>query len=209
MDKSIETIWQRGFVSDIASTTPKVNDLYNKKSHNLIDRFERMFILNQRAVIAMSLMTFIGLFAFGAPVLAGVIAIMLLGLVVVGRKQLVEMRKIDREGNCYQYLVAFNEWLQAAIDQYVNIYRYFYPILFAFCGIRLCYSDLFTSFFSDIGLKGEALGIPTVALIIIGVLSLVIGFFGGTIYRADVKLAYGRELDKLEELIVDMEELRK
>ena len=38
MEKSIETIWKEGFMKDDALVAPKLNDLYNQKSANIIDK---------------------------------------------------------------------------------------------------------------------------------------------------------------------------
>ena len=43
MNKSIESIWQEGFLNEDALIAPQVNDLYNQKSRHLIDRFDRKF----------------------------------------------------------------------------------------------------------------------------------------------------------------------
>ena len=52
------------------------------------------------------------------------------------------------------------------------------------------------------------LGIPLWVLVPATVMALLIFFFSERIYRMDMRLAYGSEMRKLEELIRDMEELR-
>ena len=46
MTQSIEKIWQEGFINDKALVAPKLNDLYNQKSKNIVDKFERVFKWN-------------------------------------------------------------------------------------------------------------------------------------------------------------------
>ena len=43
MEKSIESIWKEGFLQKNAMVAPKLNNLYNKKSIHIIDKFKRMF----------------------------------------------------------------------------------------------------------------------------------------------------------------------
>ena len=52
MKKSIETIWQEGFLNNEALVAPKLNDLYNQKSIHIVDKFKRMYKINIIAIIA-------------------------------------------------------------------------------------------------------------------------------------------------------------
>lgn len=208
MSKSIESIWQNGFIKSVEATVPKINNLYDKKSHDLIDTFSDMFRLNQRMVLIMAGVLLAVLVFIGAPILGLLIASMFVGLVLVGRKQLAELKHIKKDSDCYCYLVSFNSWLQSAIDQYATIYRFFYPVLFVLCGLRLCYSELLTQFFNDVGLEPQVIGLPVLALGLIALVAVVLGVSGSALYRADVKLVYGKQIEKLEELISDMEQLR-
>jgi hypothetical protein len=49
MTKSIEVIWKEGFVNEAHLTAPKVNDLYNRKSQNIVDKLQSMFAINTQA----------------------------------------------------------------------------------------------------------------------------------------------------------------
>ena len=49
MEKSIETIWKQGFISPESLIAPELNNLYNKKSIHLVDKFKRMFTVIQIA----------------------------------------------------------------------------------------------------------------------------------------------------------------
>lgn len=208
MSKSIESIWQNGFIKSVDTAVPKVNNLYDKKSDDLVDKFSDMFKLNQRMVLLMASVLLAVLVFIGAPVLGVLVALMFIGLVAVGRKQLVELQKIKKDSDCYCYLVSFNNWLQSAIDKYAKIYRFFYPLLFVLCGLRLCYSELLTQFFNDLGLEPQVIGLPLLALGVILLVAIVLGLSGSALYRADVNLVYGKQIDKLKELIDDMEQLR-
>ena len=50
MEKSIENIWKEGFLKSDALVAPKLNNLYNKKSIHIIDKFKRRFKTSRRKI---------------------------------------------------------------------------------------------------------------------------------------------------------------
>ena len=208
MNNSIETIWQHGFVDDMALIAPKVGDLYNRKSENLIDRFEFLFEKNQKAVLAAIWVVVIVLAIMGAPILGGFIACMLLSLVFVGKQQLVALKQITKDQNCYDYLVSFDNWLENAMKQYTQIYRVFYPLLFLSCATRILYSDFGKDIIGSFTNTISIAGIPWFCWLIVISITLLLGVFGGNIYRADVNLVYGAEIKKLKSLINEIHSLK-
>ena len=58
MEKSIETIWKEGFLNQDALIAPKLNNLYNKKSTHIVDKFKRMFRINLIAIEDFSMTSF-------------------------------------------------------------------------------------------------------------------------------------------------------
>lgn len=46
MNNSIDSVWEKGFIGEMALSKPHINDLYNRKSNNLIDKFEALFAAN-------------------------------------------------------------------------------------------------------------------------------------------------------------------
>ena len=61
MEKSIEEIWKNGFLQNEALVAPKVNDLYNQKSKNIVDKLLQMGQMNIYAIL---IGAFIILFVF-------------------------------------------------------------------------------------------------------------------------------------------------
>ena len=51
MEKSIESIWKEGFLQKNALVVPKLNNLYDKKSIHIIDKFKRMFKISSIVVL--------------------------------------------------------------------------------------------------------------------------------------------------------------
>ncbi len=207
MSKSIESLWQNGFVDDMALNAPKLNNLYKQESQNLIDKFESLFAANHKGVIYGAITICIVLSIFGAPVLGGLIALMLCGLIYIGKKQLKELEKVDKTANSFVYLQAFDIWLDNAITQYTKIYRVFYPTLFALCSVRFMYSETGSGALAEFNLINDG-QISLLVYVAICVIAIIISMLAGVIYRADVNLVYGHEIKKLKQLIADMREIQ-
>ena len=52
MNKTIESVWKEGFIDDHALVAPQVNDLYNRRSEQTIDRFIRRLRRNFYGIVA-------------------------------------------------------------------------------------------------------------------------------------------------------------
>ena len=208
MTRSIEALWKEGFVDDMALIAPKVNDLYNQKSQNLIDKFEKMFAVNQRGVLLGALVVFAIFIVMGAPLLGVVVGLMLIGLVVVGKRQLKALKGINKDASSFDYLKSFDNWLECSIQEYVYVYRWFYPSLFLVCAIRLCYTTIAAQFFAESMPFTTIFNVPVIVFIGIALGAVLLALAAERVYRADVKLYYGEEMRKLKALIAEMESLK-
>lgn len=211
MENSIENIWREGFLHQDALVAPKLNDLYNQKSQHIVDRFKRMFAMNLNGIIIGAGVLFMASIVAGVPILGTLLAIQLLALVVMGKKQSKGLKIIDKGGTSYQYLKAFDSWLKGVISVYASLYRILYPLLF----ITFMLGMWFANFTEETRMKLQAdpdidmvWGIPLWGIIGMGVFALILGIFSGRLYKWDMKMVYGHVTQKLEELIADMEELR-
>jgi len=212
MENSIEYIWKQGFLKGDALVAPKVNDLYNQKSQNLLDRFVRKFRINLVAIlIGASLLMLAGLL-LGAPYVGVFLLAQFAWLVWTGRQELRTLESLDKGASSYEYLTAFRDWLHANMARYRRIYRYFYPVFFIAFGIGMW------QVMDNLGAVESLLerfdlwmwqGIPLLALLPLLLLSTLFSVFSGYIYQEDIKAIYGSELRKLEEMLADMEELRE
>lgn len=216
MEKSIETIWKEGFISKEALIAPKLNDLYNQKSQHIVDKFKKVGKRNLYGIIIGAFVILIGSFLVDVPLIGGFIFILLMWLVVVGRRQGLDLEKIDHSSSSYHYLKSFDNWLKNSIAEYGRIYRFVYPLLFLAFILGILFSNLYQN---DSGESPITVimndpdtlivyGLPvywTVGILL--VLGLV-SYFSGLIYKFDLGTVYGRIFKKLEEILMDMEELR-
>lgn len=217
MDRSIESIWKEGFLNKNALVAPKINDIYNRRSLHLIDRFQRTFKINYIYVIALALLHLgIGIIA-GVPLVGLFLCILFIPLIITSRKRKARLSQIDKNVNSYLYLKSFHHWLEESISAFSKIYRIFYPLYFLGLILGVLFSSFFEIFLGDTLintiLKDPDIGLTTgwpifwAAPLII--LLILVAIYSEKIYQKDLESIYGGMIRRLEELIRDMEALRK
>ncbi len=218
MEKSIENIWKEGFLKSDALVAPTINNLYNQKSIHIIDKFKRMFKINLIAIVAFSLIFLIVSFFVGIPLTGVIFFVTLTVVVIINKKLLNGLEEIDKGVSSYQYLKSFNQWIKKQVSINKKMSTFLYPIIFVSMIIGFWFKDAegiplgkrlvneVLIGFPDIYLIQ---GIPLIAIIVIILIIALLAFFGGRIYQWDLNLVYGRVFKKLEELMEDIEELKK
>lgn len=211
MEKSIETIWKEGFLESDALVAPKLNKLYTQKSIHIIDKFTRMFSINLKALVVFSFVVLVASFFVQIPVLGVLMFILLNTIVIVNRKLLKGIKEIDKNVSSYQYLKAFDNWMKAQILTNVKMSRFIYPYTFLAMIAGFWFSSNFQEAFNEILGSHQIYflkGIPVFWVLGIVLITGVLAYFGGALYKLDFKIVYGRVLRKLDEIIADMDELR-
>ncbi len=212
MERSIESIWKEGFLQGDELVAPKINDLYNQKSSGLINRFRKKFRYNLILLVAMALGALLVSILEGVPMAGIIIALMFGVLIVIGKRAIDGLEELDNNSSSYDYLKSFDGWLKRFMALYANVYRFFYPLIFLVFGVGYWFSN------SAAGVQERVLndpdiltlfGVPLFLLIPSAIFLLFLSYFSGRIYKFDMKLAYGYEMNKLDEIIADMEELRE
>ena len=217
MEKSIENIWKEGFLKSDALVAPKINNLYNQKSIHIIDKFKRMFRINLIAIVVFSFVFLVVSFFVGIPLTGAIFFVTLMVLVIINKKLLNGLEHIDKGGSSYQYLKAFNQWINEQVSINKKISTFLYPIIFVSMIVGFWFKDAEGMLLGE-RLVNEVLigfpdiyliyGIPLIAIIVIVFIIGLLAFFGGRIYQWDLNLVYGRVFKKLEELMTDIESLR-
>jgi len=217
MEKSIETIWKEGFLKTDVLVAPKLNDLYNKKSLHIVDKFTRMFKINIIAILVGSFFVVGMSYLVQIPYMGIGMFVILNVLVVINKKLMKGLRKVDKNANSFQYLKTFDSWMKEQVSINEKFSRFLYPLVF----LSLLIGFWFGGFGGDV--PGEImvneltvrypdmvliLGIPLYGLLGGILVMVLLAYFGGRIYKWDLNIVYGRVLKKLDEIIADMEELR-
>jgi len=213
MTKSIETIWKNGFVNEPSLSAPKINNLYDRKSQNMVDKLRNMFSLNLKAIVGGSIFMLVMMIITGLPFLGLYLFCLMLPLIYIAKKELNKSVNLSKGQSSYDYIMNFNNWLNSSMAAYAQYYKVFYPMLFIGMAIQGIVSEdgsrvisqLLEAFPTDIIILGQ----PYYLLISLVTVTLIVARFAEALYRLDLNIVYGRQFKKLEELMADMEELRK
>jgi hypothetical protein len=212
MEKSIESIWKEGFLQKNAMVAPKLNNLYNKKSIHIIDKFKRMFKINLNALVIFSFVLLPVSFFVKIPVMGVMMFILFNVIVIVNKRLLKGLDKIDKNVSSYQYLKSFDTWMQEQIAIGVKMSGYIYPYIFIAMVAGFWFSSDFRETLNRIlgNYQPDMIyGLPIYWMAAMLVIITLLAIFGGRIYKLDLNIVYGGILKKLAELISDMEDLQK
>jgi len=213
MKNSIEVIWKEGFLNEKSLVAPKINDLYNQKSKELVDKMKRMYRNNLIAIVSMSIVFPIWYYFLDAIWQGVAISILMLLTVWYSIRQKRSIKTLDHGATSLEYLKSFDRLLKDALSRGEKVLRFTYPLYFL-VAISVMWSawnkGTLTSKmyqkYPDVIFIGS---VPLFAWIIAGVATLMMFYFSGRIYRWDVGLVYGRIFRKLEATIAEMEKLKQ
>lgn len=218
MEKSIETIWKEGFLKSDALVAPKLNDLYNMKSQHIVDKFTRMFKINLIAIVAGSFFILGMSYMVKIPYMGLSMFAILNILVFINAKLFKGLKKIDKTVNSFQYLKTFDNWMKEQISANERFSRFLYPLILMSLFLGFWFGGFGgdvpgAEFVNELSARYPDMllifGLPWFVLLGGIVMMLLLAYFGGRIYKWDLNIVYGRVLEKLDEIIEDMEELRK
>lgn len=217
MEKSIETIWEEGFLKNDALIAPKLNNLYKQKSIDIVDKFKRMYKINIIAIMAFALIILLVALPTEMPYMA--IPMFLLFCVIIGfaLKFKKKLEQLDKSQNSYKYLKSFDNWTKDMIGVNTKLSRFMYPYI--------CLSMIAGFWFGNYGgdIPGNELvneyiinnpdtsllfGLPMSWILVLILILSIVSYFGGAIGKFDLNIVYGRILKRLDVLLADMEELR-
>lgn len=213
MKQNIETMWKHGFLADEDLIAPKINNLYNTKSQQVVEKFHNQYVLTFRTIVVASLLVFAVFVFWGVPYLAIFILCLCMMLAWQCHRSIKQLEQLDNSIDSYHYLKAFQCWLVNQDKDFTAVYRYFYSLLFVSFFIQWRFSEtaslVLNQLTRDFPNMPIVLDTPIYLLALVITIASLLFKFGGVLYKADTDLVYGRTLKKLEELIREMEELRK
>lgn len=216
MERSIETIWKEGFLRNDALVAPKLNNLYNRKSQHLIDKFKRMFKRNITFVIILAVVHLAICLVVGVPSIGVVLFLLFLPLIIASKSEMKKVELIDRSVSSYEYLKTFDSWLKSSLKRFGKIYQFFYPIYFPSIVLGLFFTNFLkpegSSLIEKIMSRSSTYmvqGYPVWWILSFITLVVASALVSQKLYKFDLDIVYGRAFKKLEEILADMEELKK
>ncbi len=201
MENSIETIWTKGFLKEEALAAPRINNLYQKKSNLLIEKLKRTYRTDNRSIIPLAILAVIGFSLFGHVVLGLYVMALMIGMYFLNKKKLTSLERISIDTTSYEYLLRYRE-------MFFELKRFYTRLL----GLGLPIAGItgYLLFFWNSPLLNDFLKLKAIYIIgILLLLSILLSALGVGAYRLSLKLIYGRFIQKLEEMIADMDELQK
>jgi hypothetical protein len=216
MEKSIENIWNQGFLDEGALIAPKINKLYETKSINTIDKFRSMYHKNYWFLWLILAVNLIGGYTMVNIYLGVYMAGLFVPILLLSKKQIKLMDSIDPNESSYLYLKTFDSWLQKMINDFRLVYQFFYPLYFVGMVWFLALMDTNEDgeYISGVNriLDSEQVfkigGVPVIWVSSILLLTGIIAYFSPKIYMFDIRLVYGRLMDRLDVMMKEMNELR-
>jgi len=211
MEKSIENMWKEGFLHSDALIAPKVNDLYNKKSMHIIEKFEKMFRINIWGIIIGASLIFIGAYFAGAFMAGSIVLIMMFYVAYTAYHEMKTLESIDKGQSSYTFLKSLKDWISRSIDRYGKMYRVVYPVLILTFYFGIWFSDVFASVREMVAQNSNDLifGLHIYTTVVVIIAAVVMSVFSKVIHSEDVKTIYGGILKKLDQALSEMEELRR
>ena len=214
MRKTIEATWREGFLDPDALVTPKVNDLYTRKSLHIADRIQRMQRINEIAIVIGAPIAWALYAALGMPYGGAIICAAWVGLIVVRRQFFPHITRFDApvSVDSYQYLKAFQQWLKNRLAWGRRVQRHIYAVTFMAIAIGMVESAVGQLAIrhlvdSNPGVR-LVYGVPLILIVGVVVIGIVVDLLGGVIFDFDVSTVYRNVFRKLDEMVAEMEELR-
>ena len=217
MDKSIETIWKEGFLKNDALIAPKLNDIYNQKSLDIVEQFKRMYKLNRMGILVFAIII-IPISYIAKMLYMGIpMALLFIFALVISNKFSKELNSIDKSKSSYEYLSSFDNWIKNIIRVNSKLSTFIYPYIFVALILGFWFFEVDGKVLGDLFINGFLSKFPSSPVVygfpillvtpFIGIIG-ILAFFGGKIGKWDINLVYGRIIKRLDTLLSDMEELR-
>ena len=214
MKKTIEATWREGFLQADALVAPRVNDLYTRKSTHIVDRIQRMQRINEIAIVIGAPIAWALYAVLGMPYGGAILCAAWVGLIVV-RRQVPRVNRFDApvSVDSYQYLKAFQQWLKNRLAWGRRVQGHLYAVTFLAIAIGIGESEIgqlltrtIIERFPDMRLVN---GVPLVLIVVVVAMTIVVDLCGGVIFDFDVRTAYRNVFSKLDQMVAEMEELRR
>ncbi|NQY05693.1 MAG: hypothetical protein HRT68_05665 [Flavobacteriaceae bacterium] len=205
MEKSIENIWKKGFELDQDLTAPKVSNLYNNKSQQLVDKLSRALITETKVFLPIAGAVMILNPLIGNSTWSGIPAsLWCVAWYFIAKKQVKKITDMDRELSCLTFLKSFQE-------KVLDIFKTYEKILISGTPLFLLPVMIYTYYNNIDKTMGEILGIdPSFDASKLWLFASlpIMSLIAYMVFKLSVKIGYGKTFRKLRELIQDIEAMK-
>ena len=202
MDKSIEETWSKGFQDEKYLIPPVIDDLYTKKSILTVDKLKSFSKKDNWSIIPLSIITLI-FFIIKSNLLFGLyISSLMLSLFFLNRKKLKFLNTINTSQSCFQYLGKLQEMIKNNMKFTTRLLGVGLPF-FGYLGLCIF---IFESNRGNFILETYSSKQLLIKSVIILMYLSVIGIIS---FRLTNYLVYGRLIKKIDEMINELDLLKK
>jgi len=203
MEKSIEVIWKEGFLKNTDLSTPKLNNLYNKKSKHITDDLIKKMKREMWLLVLISIVPIFVNVLLGNEFIWGVISFVVsIPWYFIAKKNYREIKKIDYSENCYSYLKAIHNKLKKVTSFYQKLSVYSVPIILLPMLIYTYFNNQDKTFGEIVG-NTELGGSNLLIFFFIPIMTLFAYVFFKIVLKTGSSIG-----KKINSLLLDMEELR-
>ena len=211
MDKSIETIWKEGFQESSELNIPKIKNLYNRKSTDVISRYKRKTKLNLWILDLSGLAGIILAFAFQSQALIwGTYSVFMWSIALYSRTSKTKMKDVDPSLDTYDYLKSYKYEITSLMKRYERLYQWLYPglafVVFLEAGMISNIGEAVEKYLPDYNYM--IYGMPYLWIGVTLIISIIVYKASPFLFKLDINLLYGRVLRDLDKLISELEELK-
>lgn len=212
MEKSIEKIWREGRLESNFTKAPRINNLDELKSIFFIDQFKNIYKKNILFLTITAVAVLMAFLLDGSPFIGLFIFSLFLITAALGQLELSKLNRINLGASNYQFLKAFEQWLDRLFKKFSLVYRFIVPLLFIGFALAILKTQLFIPFIGETlfeRLWDSDFGLPMMIFISVGILILavVLSFFSNYLFKREFNSIYGETVRSIKTLIKEVEDL--
>ena len=205
MEKSIEKRWNEAFINEQSLIAPKINDIYNQKSKSVINKIKRTYEFDNKGLLPMAGIVLIGGILLSEIIIGAYGAFLILCLYFFNSKLLKRFTTIDIKSDNLTYLKNYRSVINSVSNATKKLFILAIPLaivsIFAFA-----YTVKEQSFLSKyISSNSSFLDIIGIGFIV----AVVTGIIGFVVYTISTRILYHSLISKLDDIIKEMEDLKK
>ncbi|AUC15993.1 hypothetical protein BTO06_12875 [Tenacibaculum sp. SZ-18] len=205
MEKSIEKIWNEAFISEESLIAPKINDLYNQKSKSIINKIKRTYQFDNKGLLPMAGIVTIGGILLSETIIGLYGTFLILALYLFNTRLLKKFETIDIKSDNLNYLKSYRRIISSITRSTKKLFIF---------GLPLAIMSIFalTFFLKEDRFLASYISKDTSVLQVLGIGALIAVCTSITctvVYTISTRMLYGTLFSKLDDLIIEMENLKE
>lgn len=205
MEKSIEKIWSESFINEQSLIAPKINDLYNQKSKSLISKIKRTYEIDNKGLIPIAILVFVVTLILSEIIIGLYGTFLIVALYFYNKSLLSRFNTIDIKTDNLTYLKNYRTIISSVVKSTRKLFIFILPIAVL---------SIFTIayFIKEKSFLSKFISEDTTFLQVFGIgiiMAISLALICNIVYALSTKLVYGGMISKLDDIINEIESLKK